>query len=358
MGDHRGPVRDRGSVDGVPSTPDAPSIAAVRRILEGRGIAADDAVPVFRPMPPGRSADLWRLTLPGREDSWVVKQPRERLRTAADWQVSTARAEIEALFLETMTDRALTPVPTLIGFDPTTRLLVTRHHGAPDWRPWSRLLHAGRVDPGHARTLGLALGRIHAGSRDDPALLERFRSDALFRDLRLQPLFHVTARAHPDLADELALREEELGSGPRALIHGDPDPANLLLDGTGTGLLLDGECACRGAPHLDLALAQSHLLLAWAKQPQRASAWLTAIRTLTDSWRTRMDADGTAMVERATRLLPALLLAAVDGLAPDPELTAERCGRLRSFARTQLRVAPDRTDLLLRRFERAMGDID
>ncbi|MDZ7827507.1 MAG: hypothetical protein U5R48_17605 [Gammaproteobacteria bacterium] len=309
-------------------------------------------------MPPGRSADLWRLTLPGHDGRWVVKQPRARLRAVRDWQASTERAAIEARFLETMTIRGLTPVPALIGFDPATRLLVTRHHAAPAWRPWSRMLQAGRVDPGHARTLGMALGRIHAGSRDEPALLERFAADDLLRDLRIRPLLHVTARAHPDLAGELKLREEELGCGPRALIHGDPDPADLLLDDAGAGLLLDGECACRGAPHLDLALAQSHLLLAWAKQPQRAGAWLTAVRTLSDAWRTRMDADGTAMAERAARLLPALLLAAVDGLAPDPELTAERRGRLRSFARTQLRVAPDRTDLLLRRFERAMGDID
>jgi hypothetical protein len=318
----------------------------------------EDAAPIFHPMPPGRSGDLWRLSLPGHEESWVVKQPRQHLRVAADWQVSTERAGIEALFLETMAARALTPVPELIGFDPTTRLLVIRHQAAPAWHPWSRLLQSGRIDPGHARTLGLALGRIHAGTRDDPALLERFAAEDLLRDLRIRPLLHVTAGAHPDVAGELELREEELGNGPRTLIHGDPDPSNLLLDGAGTGLLLDGECACRGAPHLDLALAQSHLLLAWAGQPRRAGAWLTAVRTLTDAWRTRMDADGTGMVERATRLLPALLLAAVDGLAPDPGLTAERRGRLRSFARTQLRVAPDRADLLLRRFERAMGDID
>lgn len=309
-------------------------------------------------MPPGRSADLWRLTLPGHDESWVVKQPRQQLRVGGDWQVSTERAGIEARFLETVAARALTPVATLIGFDPTTRVLVTRHQGTPEWRPWSRLLRAGRVDPGHARTLGLALGRLHAGSRDDPALLEAFVADDLLRELRLRPLLHVTARAHPDLAGELALREEELGLGPRALLHGDPDPANLLLDAAGTGLLLDAECACRGAPHLDLALAQSHLLLAWARQPRRAGAWLTSVRTLTDAWHTRMSADGIAMTRRATRLLPALLLAAVDGLAPDPELTAERRGRLRSFARTQLRVAPDRADLLLRRFQRAMGEID
>lgn len=365
----------------MPTTgsPNPATVAAVRRILaETAGLPAGSELQ-FTPVPGGVSGDLWRvrarapLAAPGAEEtedahgtgaSWIAKQPRIRLRVAAEWQASTERALFEVRYQRHV--RALLPdaVPEVLGFDFETRLFVMRDYPAPAWRGWQESLLGGRIDPTVAHRLGCMLGTVHAATGATPELEAQFPTRSLFHALRIRPWLHATGNIHPDLVPRLRMLEQDLQGGGCALVHGDPGPANVLVGPGGRVLLLDAECAWWGSPHFDAAFLTTHLLLIWARDPTLARGLLTCIRTFLSAWlkalgRAAPDRDAAdPIIERTVALVPALLLARVDGLAPADDLSEECRGRVRSFARGQLRAAPTTPELLLRRFERAMGDID
>ncbi|HSG89541.1 MAG TPA: aminoglycoside phosphotransferase family protein [Pseudomonadales bacterium] len=357
----RGGLPDDVSRHGQPGdAPDAPSQAAIRRIIAADTALAADAELAWEPLNGGVSADLWRVSIVnGAPGTWIVKQPRVRLRVAGAWQVSTERALYEVRYHELLGEIAADAAPEVLAYDPAMRLFVMRDYAPPAFRPWKALLLDGRVDPTVAHALGAVLGRVHARSATRPELAERFATGPLFHALRIRPYLHVTAEAHRDLAPFLKGLEKELMNAPRALVHGDVSPKNVLVGPENRILLLDAECAWWGAPHFDAAFLVHHLMLKWARDPAIAHGALAAIRSFLGAWLTAQARTlDDPLVARMTRLLPALLLARIDGLSPVDYLDEERRGRVRSFARGQLRAAPAEPDLLLRRFERAMGVID
>lgn len=356
-----GDSRDGRSLQAVPTprSPNPEAIAAVRRILEENADLPSASQLEFSPVPGGVSGDLWRVSAIGVDGSWIAKQPRIQLRVAAQWQASTERALFEVRYLRQV--RALLPdaVPEVLGIDVETRVFVMRDYQEPDWCSWEAQLLAGRVDPTVAHRLGSILGIVHARTAQTPELAEQFPTRSLFHALRIRPLFHAAGNAHPDLMPRLRVLEQDLAGGGGALIHGDAGPDNVLVGPAGRVLLIDAECAWWGSPHFDAAFLVTHLLLAWAHDGELARGLLTCTRTFLSAWLEALDRDADdALLERAVALIPALLLARVDGLVPLEYLSEERRGRLRSFARNQVRVAPATPELLLRRFERAMGDID
>ena len=104
-------------------------------------------------------------------------------------------------------------------------------------------------------------------------------------------------------------------------------------------MILDAECAWYGDPAFDLAFVLNHLLLKGAWRPQwrnryaDAHAALVAAYFAHAGWEPRASCDA-----RTAALLPALMLARIDGKSPVEYLTesAQR-DEVRSFARALLR---------------------
>src|SRR4029079_8746017 len=129
------------------------------------------------------------------------------------------------------------------------------------------------------------------------------------------------ARQHPGLAARLIQLAETTRSTKRVLVHGHFSPKNLLIGPAGPGIL-DAECAWYGDPAFDLAFVLNHLLLKGAWQPQWRARYGEAFTALAAAYLRHVAWEPPDNCEeRAAALLPALMLARIDGKSPVEYLT-------------------------------------
>jgi len=184
-------------------------------------------------------------------------------------------------------------------------------------------LRDGLADAAAARRVGQVLARIHAYSAARPELAAQFATDAIFFDIRLEPYLVATAKRHPDLAPALEQLVEVTRSQPRALVHGDVSPKNILIGPQGP-VFLDAECAWWGDPAFDLAFCLNHLLLKCLWNAAATNDFLAAFDVLAEAYLQAVDWEPPAVLERrAAALLPGLFLARVDGKSPVEYVTDE-----------------------------------
>ena len=115
-----------------------------------------------------------------------------------------------------------------------------------------------------------------------------------------------------------------------ALVHGDVSPKNILVGPDGP-VFLDAECAWYGDPAFDLAFCLNHLLLKCVWVPSAKEKLLQCFSVLSSSYLQRFSSGN--LEERTASLLPALLLARVDGKSPVEYLDEAQ----RSFVRERAR---------------------
>jgi aminoglycoside phosphotransferase (APT) family kinase protein len=181
---------------------------------------------------------------------------------------------------------------------------------------WKGMLLSGMVDPSLAQELGVRLARIHSASAQAQGLAEAFDTDDLFHALRLEPFFLATGDVHPGIRAHLAELASRTARTKLVLVHGDVSPKNILVGPRGP-VLLDAECAWWGDPAFDAALFLTHLLLKCLAAPQSLSSLIQACADFADvyaagvAWERRE-----GCMARVTALIPALLLARVDGRSP------------------------------------------
>jgi aminoglycoside phosphotransferase (APT) family kinase protein len=114
------------------------------------------------------------------------------------------------------------------------------------------------------------------------------------------------------------------------LVHGDVSPKNILVGSRGP-VFLDAECAWYGDPAFDLAFCLNHLLLKCLWTPAARAAFLECFDALSSSYLDKVSFEG--VEGRTASLLPALLLARVDGKSPVEYLSEPQRQQVRGFAR-------------------------
>ena len=100
-------------------------------------------------------------------------------------------------------------------------------------------------------------------------------------------------------------------------------------------MFIDAECAWYGDPAFDAAFCLNHLLLKCVWQPQHAPAYLACFDRFAATYFAGVVWEPRASIEaRIARLVPALLLARIDGKSPVEYITGERDkDRVRAIAR-------------------------
>ena len=303
------------------------------------GFATPLETPSGAPLTGGVSSDIWRIDLPS--GPICVKRALPKLRVAADWEAPVERGTYEARWMRHAAAAVPGAAPALLG--EAGGCLAMQFLSPDDHALWKTELSHGRADPDFAASVGGTLAEIHSATAATPDLAAEFSSAAIFHAIRLEPYLLATAAAHPDLADALNVLVATQLANPRAMIHGDVSPKNILIGPRGP-LFLDAECATWGDPAFDLAFVVNHLLLKCLWVPRAAAAFLACFDALAAAYVADIDWEPAAAIEgRAAKLLPGLLLARVDGKSPVEYITTDADRAVVRRVGRALLVAPPET---------------
>jgi aminoglycoside phosphotransferase (APT) family kinase protein len=299
------------------------------------------AVPGGQPLAGGVSSDVWRIDLP--TGPICVKRALEKLRVRANWQAPVERNIYEARWMQVASRVVPRAAPMLLGQDEASATLAMAYLPPERYPLWKNRLHSGAVDSGFAASVGTTLGQIHAATAADQSLAQRFPTDTIFYDIRLEPYLACIGRRYADLSPRMQQLIETTQRNKRALVHGDVSPKNILCGPEGP-VFLDAECAWWGDPAFDLAFCLNHLMLKCVWVPASSGPLLESFEAMTTAYLATVCWEAPPTLEaRAAHLLPALFLARVDGKSPVEYVTqdADR-DQIRSVARRLIADTPDR----------------
>jgi len=323
-------------------------------------ISPDDRASV-RELSGGVSNVVLRVDVEGRAPI-VVKQCRERLRVAVEWLARLDRIWVEHATLGVLAD--ILPAGTVpeVRFDDRAEYLFAMSCAPEDSTTWKAHLMEGRAEVGIASRLGTLLGTIHAESPSHPALATTLADTSLFDELRVDPYYRWTARAHPALApriDALIAAMSNLPSDRRTLVLGDFSPKNILVHGGGL-VLLDFECAHAGDPAFDLGFFLTHLALKRIHKGLQDPGDGPRYRGLLDAfWQSYLDrvADRLGprdeLARRVVEHTSACLMARVDGKSPVEYLDARGRDAARRSATDLFAARPETWEGLLETLDAA-----
>jgi aminoglycoside phosphotransferase (APT) family kinase protein len=242
---------------------------------------------------------------------------------SALWKAPVGRNANEWAWLRFAFAHKPQAVPQPLAHDPEAGLFAMSYLPPEQYPVWKQMLLDGRTDPRTADEIGGVIAALHNASAGNPEVARQFDTLDAFTALRLDPYLLATALRHPNLASQLHDLAGRTGRIKAALVHGDVSPKNILVGPEGP-VILDAECAWYGDPAFDLAFCLTHLLLKSALHPHRTDAYLRIFEALATSYLSQIDFEPRAALDsRAASLLPALLLARIDGKSPVEYLLGE-----------------------------------
>ena len=314
---------------------------AIQEFLNRAGLVPAGEVPRFEPLGGGVSSDIWLVRAGSRQ--YCVKQALDRLRVDAEWRADKSRNQSEVRWLTQVARLNADLVPAVLASDASLAAFAMEYLPPDRHEIWKSQLARGCVIPETAAAVGRELAFIHAAFARSPTAASDFDTGASFDALRIEPYLLATARVHADLADVLESLAERTERTALTVVHGDVSPKNILVGARGP-TFLDAECAWFGDPAFDLAFCLNHLLLKTLLVPSEERELLTSFDALTAAYLGGVNWEPAGELEqRAAELLPALLLARVDGKSPVEYLTDDTSKNVvRHVARSLLQKPVDR----------------
>ena len=299
-----------------------------RRLLHDLGLAeANDPLEVA-PLAGGVASDIARVTV--GEHAYCVKFALERLKVEEDWRVPVHRNRAEYAWLQFAATIVPSSVPRLYG---QSDLGFAMEYLAPgEVRLWKDALLHEAPDIQHAKSVAAAIAKIHSASTRSEFRQRAFMNHDDFRAIRIEPYLTFTASRHASLARHLERLGDRLYYSRTALVHGDVSPKNILFRGD-SPVLLDAECATMGDPAFDVAFCLNHLVLKSMHRPEHCNDLHLAALEFWASYAEHVDWEPRRDLEaRAAELIPALMLARVDGKSPVEYLSGANQDRVRGLA--------------------------
>jgi len=296
-------------------------VGEIAAALQGLGLLARGEHLSLAALGGGVSCDVWRVEL--ASGPVCVKRALAILRVAADWRAPAGRAASEVAWLRLIA--AIEPewVPRILGEDRERHLFVMEFLPPDSYPVWKSQLALGCVEVEFAARVGAALARIHAQTANRSDIAERFANREQFHALRIEPYLLHAATRHDGASKTIRDIAAGIETARIALMHGDVSPKNILCGPHGP-VFLDAETVAYGDPAFDLAFCLNHLLLKCVWHPRWTQAYLQSFSALKASYLAGANWEDASLLEaRAAHIVPALLLARIDGKSPVEYLTAE-----------------------------------
>lgn len=239
------------------------TIEEVKKYLIEQGIVHEDSEPIVEHLSGGVSCRVWKISVD--QDRWVIKQALEKLNVKADWFSDVERIHREHEVMKQL--ELILPdchVPKVLHVDYVNHiyLMTCAEEGVQTWKD---LLMQGIFNADTAKSAADILTRIHSQSfKIDEKIKAGFSDQKYFIQLRIDPFHRFLIQKYPELSAEINGLIEELTGQKICLVHGDFSPKNMLVEKSGSIVLIDYEVAHWGNPVFDLAYCLGHLMLkAW-----------------------------------------------------------------------------------------------
>ena len=291
----------------------------VVEFLNQSGLISPGQTPLVERLAGGVSSDIWKVT--AGAVPFCVKRALPRLRVAAEWYAPIARSATEVAWLRSVGGFMAGVVPTVLAADARRGVFAMEYLTPRAYEPWKTRLSRRVVASETAAGVGTRIAALHSAFAQSQTAARQFATDAAFHSLRIDPYLGAAARAHLDIAPILEHLADVTARTKITVVHGDISPKNILIGPAGP-VFIDAECAWFGDPAFDLAFCLNHLLLKTLWVPAVDAELLSASSALSEAYLAGVDWEPAQSVERrAARLLPALLLARIDGKSPVEYLT-------------------------------------
>ena len=281
-------------------------IIEVKAYLINQGLLKKEESVYVEQLSGGVSCRVWKVAV--NDDRWVIKQALEKLDVQVDWFSDVERIHREHEVMKQL--ELLIPgsnVPKVLHVDYVNHvyLMSCAEEGAQTWKD---LLMKGVFNVDTAKSAANILSEIHGQSNQiEDIVIEKFSNQEYFVQLRIDPFHRFLIQKYPELAEEINDLIIELTEQKTCLVHGDFSPKNMLVEKSGSIVLIDYEVAHWGNPVFDLAYCLGHLMLkAW--HLKSANEVLQLIRVFLDNY------SGT--VDNLLAHLGLMLLARMDGKSP------------------------------------------
>ncbi|WP_424986994.1 phosphotransferase family protein [Microbulbifer sp. S227A] len=285
-----------------------------RALVRDLELGQPEQVRNVTPLTGGVASDIARFDLAGK--TICAKFALPKLKVAEDWHAPVHRNAAEYAWLQFAANVNPAGAVALFGRSPEQHGFAMEFIAGADVYLWKDALLRQAPDRDEVTAVGDLLGRLQAASAAPGFETAAFHNRDDFRALRIEPYLTFTATVHPDLAPVLNGLAEMLYAADAVLVHGDVSPKNILLRGSGP-VFLDAECATMGDASFDPAFCLNHLVLKAVHLPASRDRLLGSVETFRAAFARHLDAASGAAVEaRIARLLPALMLARIDGKSP------------------------------------------
>lgn len=301
-----------------------------RSLLGSLKLCHPDEVHSIQRLTGGVASDI--ATASFGEQTVCVKFALGKLKVREDWYAPEHRGKAEFAWLQAAGEIVPDAVPTLYGWSDADNGFAMEFLQSPDIYLWKSELLKGRPDSGEAAAVADTLGRIHAASAAAGFDRSAFDNSDDFESLRLEPYLRFTARQHPTVAHMLNTLADQLAASRLVLVHGDISPKNIMLRNA-SPVILDAECATMGDPAFDVTFALNHLLLKSFHLPGNRQNLRQAALSFWEHYAPHVHwEDRNELETRISALLPALMLARVDGKSPVEYLNEDTRRQVRKSA--------------------------
>lgn len=266
----------------------------------------------------------------------VFKQALGQLRVKEEWLADRARIHREAASMRALAPLLPAGAAPAVVYEDQNEFIYAMEAAPPDAVDWkTRLLGDGQLNETTVREVAAILAALVRGTAGQARWQGEFGDQHCFDQLRLDPYYRFTAARHPALRD--AFDEAiALARTPRAMVHGDFSPKNILTAPGRPAMLIDFEVIHYGDPGFDAAFLLNHLLL---KEAHGIEGMREFARLF---WRElRAGLPDTEWLEATTiRHLGCLHLARVDGKSPAEYLTGAEQVEVRKRAIAMIAAPP------------------
>lgn len=285
---------------------------------------------IVTPLAGGVSSDIACVEF--RQQKACIKFALEKLKVSEDWYAPVKRNEAEYQWLEFAHSIVPESTPILLGRSAEHNGFVMEYLQGNGTYLWKNALLNAEPGQNEAEKVGAVLGRTHAASSNSETVKQTFQNSEDFAALRLDPYLGFTASQHPKVAAELRALITMLQTHELVLIHGDVSPKNIIFR-SGIPVFLDAECATMGDPSFDVAFCLNHLVLKYFHIPASRQLLLTSIKEFWSAYSQHVTWENKDKLQRRIcRLLPALMLARIDGKSPVEYLSEISRGHIRNLA--------------------------